>query len=105
MTPQETAEQRQRDIDASVKRLEKSLMERRAKVVVGPDGALAFSGDWQDRKGVSDVCAYRRLMVAGSFALRTAVAAAEAASGRKVNERAIAGGSHSHDGGRTWGKD
>jgi hypothetical protein len=87
-----------------VKRLENALRDRSAKVVIAQNGALAFTGNW-DRDGVGDVCAYRRLVVDGSFALRTAVAAAEAQSGRRLNDGAVAAGFHSHDQGKTWGRD
>lgn len=87
-----------------MKSLEKALMERRAKVIIGPNGAVAFTGDWQNRSGINDACAYRKLASEGSFALRSAVMAAEAASGKKVNEQAIAAGYHTHDG-KVWGKD
>jgi len=100
----QTPEQRKRQVEAAVKRLEAALLERRAKVVIGPNGALAFTGEW-DREGVGDLCAYRRLASAGSFALRKAIAAAEVTAGRKLNEAAIGAGMHSHDHGRTWGSD
>jgi hypothetical protein len=54
------------------------------------------------RNGISDACAYRKLLASGSPALRAALAKAEAMAGRKVDPQAIASGVHSHDGGRTW---
>ena len=90
--------------EGAVNALEQDLSDNRAIVKIGPDGAIAFSG-WTSRDGVSDVCAYRWLAGKRSFALQKAVMRAEALAGKKVNERAIAAGSHSHDGGATWSKD
>lgn len=100
----ETKETRSARAQASAERLEAALAGGRAKVAIGPNGAIAFTG-WPDaeRDGVADGCIYRRLTAKGSFALRTAIQRAEVASGRKLNPQAIAAGSHSHDGGKTWG--
>lgn len=102
--PQQTAEEREAEIVASLRTLESRMQTYGVTVKIGPNGALAFAG-WKDkdRNGVSDVCAYRRLSHQCSFALRVAIARAEMQSGRKVNEQAVAAGVHSHDGGETWG--
>lgn len=88
----------------AVKRLEELLTAAGVQVVIGERGSLAFKG-WQaeDRAGLSDLCAYRRLLAMNSPALRRAVARAEAISGRKLDQRTIAAGLHSHDEGKTWG--
>jgi hypothetical protein len=100
----ETKEQRSARADEATKRLEALLSQGRARVVISPQGAIAFQGwDDADRDGVADVCAYRRLTAASSWALRQAVQKAESAQGRRLNPAAIAGGTHSHDGGKTWG--
>lgn len=98
--------QRAREVALALEKLEKSLKNRTASVVIDPrTGALAFRGwDGANRDGVTDACAYRRLTAKSSWELRQAVARAEAVSGRQVNERAIAAGVHSHDGGGSWGK-
>lgn len=100
----ETKEQRSARAQAAAERLEAALGAGRVKVTLSPNGALAFTG-WsaEERDGVADVCAFRRLTAKGSFALRQAIQRAELASGRKLNPQAIAAGSHSHDGGKTWG--
>lgn len=101
----ETREQRSARADEATKRLEKLLGTGRAGIKIGPTGAIAFTGwEGEERDGVADVCAYRRLSAAKSWPLRQAIAHAEAAQGRKVNESAIKAGMHSHDGGQTWGK-
>jgi len=85
----------------SLAKLEEKLKAKEVKVVVGPQGAVAFKG-WKDddRDLVSDVCAYRMLTAGGSLALRQALMAA----GGGVQSRAVIAGYHSHDGGQTWGK-
>ena len=96
-----TAETRKRQIDAAIDRLEAALTAGGASVKIGQNGALAFQG-WTANDGVSDVCAFRALSKRNSFALRRAIATAEARAGRKLDGGAIAAGHHSHDGGTTW---
>lgn len=103
--PGQTQEARKEQVKKSLSRLEKALTEKRVKVRIGPNGAVAFAG-WkpEERDDVTDVCAFRTLTTQNSWALRQAVAAAEQEQGRKVNTHAVAAGIHSHDGGKTWGK-
>jgi len=96
-----TPVQRKTQIEQAIDRLNKALEAGTVKVTVGKTGAVAFVGGWQ-RDGVSDTCAYRKLLASGSPALRMAVARAEAMAGRKVDPKAVAAGTHSHDGGKTW---
>mgnify|MGYP001610290563 CR=1 FL=1 len=73
------------------------------KIVISKDGAIAFAGFNEElRDGVSDACAYRRLVVAGSATAKMALARAEILAGRKVDNAQVAAGTHSHDGGKTW---
>lgn len=85
-------------------RLQTALGRGSVTVAIGPQGGLAFKG-WAatERGGLSDLCAYRKLLSANSPELRRAVARAEGISGRKLNASALAAGVHSHDGGKTWG--
>ena len=101
LKPQQTLLQRMEEVKRTLAKLEQRLTGGQVKVVIGANGAVSFAG-WQDRDGVSDVCAYRALASGNSFALRRAIAAAEAMSGRRVNPQAIAAGIHSHDGGKSW---
>lgn len=96
--------QRMRQIAESVARLEAALSAGSVTITIGPTGAIAFRG-WsaEVRDDVTDVCAYRRLSARSSWALRQAVARAEATSGRRVSLQAVAAGVHSHDDGKTWG--
>ncbi len=95
--------QRKKEIADALAALEKALKDRTAQVKIGANGAVAFNGTW-DRRGVSDVCAYRKLTVAGSPVLRSAIIRAEMLAGRKVDPQQVAAGTHSHDGGHTWHK-
>lgn len=99
----QTLEERVSEIDAALKRLEGYLKTGTTKIAIAPNGAVAFAG-WQDRAGITDVCAYRTLAANNSWELRQAVARAEATQGRKVNAQAVAAGHHSHDDGKTWSK-
>lgn len=82
-------------------RLERAIQDNQVRVVIGLNGAIAFKGSWRN-DGVSDICAYRALTIAGSTTLRAAVARAEVLEGRQVNPQAIGAGVHSHDGGKSW---
>jgi hypothetical protein len=97
MTPQK----RKTQIEEAIDRLNKALALGTVKVKVGPTGAIAFTGEW-GRSGISDACAYRKLLASGSPALRQALAKAEALAGRKIDPQAIASGVHLH--GDTWHK-
>src|SRR6266567_1873866 len=99
----QTLAARNEEIKKALAKLEAELNLGRAGVKIAPNGAVAFTG-WADRRDVTDVCAYRTLAAQSSFALRQAVARAEAQQGRKVNPAAVASGHHSHDGGGTWHK-
>ena len=86
----------------AIARLDAALGSGSVSVVVGAQGGLAFKG-WQDREGVTDLCAYRKLAATNSPALRRAIMRAEAIAGRTLDQRTIATGLHSHDGGQTFG--
>lgn len=95
--------QRADEVRQVVSNLDRALQARRVRVVIGPQGAVAFQGlTDQERDGVTDACAYRRIMATGTAVARAEIARAEAMSGRTVNKQAIGQGVHSHDGGKTW---
>ena len=98
-----TVEQRQKTILDAIKKLEAALASNKVQAVVSAKGAVAFKG-WndKDRDGVTDICAYRRLAVENSYALKVAIQKAELLAGTKVNLQTIGAGTHSHDGGKTW---
>ena len=99
----QTLEQRMEEVVAAAKRIDQLIAAGGARVVIGPQGAIVFTGltDSQ-RDGLTDACIYRRLMASGSAAARTAITRAEQLAGRGVDRRTVAQGVHSHDGGRTW---
>lgn len=87
---------------AALARLDAQLADGSAQAVIGAAGGIAFRG-WRENPGITDLCAYRKLSAANSPALRRALARAEVTSGRKLDPRALAAGTHSHDGGHSWG--
>lgn len=99
----QTIGQRAEEVRRAVNSLSQALAMRQIKPVIGPQGAIAFPGWDKDRDGVTDACAYRRIMATGSALAKAEIARAEQMSGRKVNMAAVGAGVHSHDGGKTWG--
>ena len=99
----QSIQQRADEIRRAVERMSAKLASGAARVVIGPKGSIAFSGiSDEERDGVTDACAYRRLMVSGSALAKAAISRAELLSGTAVNRQTLATGMHSHDGGRTW---
>lgn len=98
----QTVSQRAEEVKKAVTALDQALAMRIIKPVIGPQGAIAFAGWDAGRDGVTDACAYRRIMSTGSALARAEIARAEQMSGRRVNAQAVGQGVHSHDGGRTW---
>lgn len=99
----QTIQQRAEEVRRAVVRFSAGLISGRVKVQVGPQGAIAFSGlTAEERDGVTDACAYRRIMATGSALAKAAIARAEQLAGRTVDRRVVSHGVHSHDGGHTW---
>lgn len=103
LLPRQTISQRKEEIKKAISKLSQLLASKKVKPVIGPQGAVAFSG-WEgdDRSRVTDACAYRQIMVHGSALAKAAIARAEQLSGRSVNKQAVGQGAHSHDGGKSW---
>jgi hypothetical protein len=101
--PNQTITERKQEIREAVATLSRLLAAGSIKPIIGPQGAVAFQG-WmdQDRRRVTDACAFRLIMATGSPLAKAKIAAAEALSGRTVDRRVVAHGAHSHDGGRSW---
>ena len=99
--PNQTLTERKKEISETVAELSKALAAGTVKPKIGPQGAIAFDG-WTKRAGITDACAYRRIMATGSALAKAKIQAAELLSGRSVNKQAVAQGVHSHDGGRTF---
>jgi len=103
LKPKQTIQQRAEEVRRVVARLSEKLAAGFVKPKIGPQGAIAFDGlTAEERDGVTDNCAYRRIMATGSALARAAIARAEQLSGRTVNKQVVGHGTHSHDGGRTW---
>ena len=97
----QSLQERKDEVRRAVERLDRALLRKQVKVKVGPQGAVTFEG-WQDRGGVTDACAYRRIMMTGTALAKAEIARAEMMAGRSVDRRTVAAGVHSHDGGATW---
>lgn len=103
LKPEQTPQQRAREILDGVKRVDTLIASRKVQVKVGPQGAITFVGlTDKERDGMTDVCIYRRLVRSGSAAARMAITRAEQMAGRTVDRKVVAQGIHSHDGGQTW---
>jgi len=104
LKPRQTIQQRAAEVRKAVDALAAKLARRQVRPIVDKaTGAITFAG-WneQDRDGITDACAYRRLKVQGNALALAEIARAEALAGRGVDTKALAQGVHSHDGGVTW---
>lgn len=103
LKPRQTIQERAAEVRRAVANLDGLIQRGQVRVKVGPQGAIAFSA-WGDseRDGITDACAYRRIMATGSALAKAAIARAEQMSGRSVNRQVVGQGAHSHDGGHTW---
>lgn len=99
----QTISQRKEEVKKAVSTLDRLIASGQVRVKVGPQGAVAFNA-WADneRDGVTDACAYRRLMIIGSALAKAKIAQAEMMAGRSINKQTVGQGAHSHDGGATW---
>jgi hypothetical protein len=103
LKPKQTIQQRAEEVRRVVSILDAALAAGRVKAKVGPQGAVAFEGlTGDERDGVTDACAFRRLMVSGSSLAKLAIQRAEMLAGRSIDKQVIGQGVHSHDGGGTW---
>jgi hypothetical protein len=106
LKPKQTIQERAKEVREAVERLATAIATGRVKVVIDKaTGAIAFAG-WEgaSRDGITDGCAYRRIMATGSAMSKMLIARAEQMAGRTVNKETVAHGHHSHDGGQTWHK-
>jgi hypothetical protein len=100
----ETIEIKKAKVNEALAKLEKLIERGIVQAVISPTGAVTFRGWNEGRDGMLDACALRKLTQSNSPALRKALLQAEIRAGRKVDQRQIAAGVHSHDGGATWGR-
>lgn len=103
LKPRQTITERKEEIKRAVDKLAAKLSSGAAKAKIGPKGAIAFVGtDDLSRDGITDACAYRRIISSGSATAKAAIARAEALAGVRVSITTVALGVHSHDGGVSW---
>lgn len=99
----QTIQQRKEEVRKVLSVVEKLLASRQMKIRISPQGGVAFVGlATNERNDVTDACIYRRIMSTGSALARAEIAKAEQMSGVTVNRKVLAGGHHTHDGGKTW---
>ncbi|WP_166297170.1 hypothetical protein [Bradyrhizobium sp. 2S1] len=100
----QTLTERKEEIKRVIDLVAQEIVKGRVKPKVGAQGAITFEGldAVTDRRGVTDACVYRRIMSTGSAMAKQQLARAEQLAGRRVDAKALAGGHHSHDGGKTW---
>ena len=105
-TKTQTLTERKAEIKDVLAFMDELIRKSKVKVIVDKKtGAIFFDGmTTQERRGVTDGCAYRQLMVSGSASAKQAIARAELLAGRGVNKQAVAQGvhGHSHGGTVTW---
>ena len=104
LKPRQTIKERAKEVKERIDALVAKLASGAVKPVIDKrTGAVAFSG-WndQERDGITDACAYRRVLVQGTALAKAALTRAEQIAGRAVNREALTNGVHSHDGGHTW---
>lgn len=98
----QTLAQRAKEVREAKEKVKKLLALRKIGVVIGRQGAITFTGIPDgDRRGMTDACIYQAVKATPAF--RAALLRAEASAGRKLDERQIVAGVHSHDNGATWG--
>lgn len=91
----ETLSERKATVTETVRALGVALVKRQVKAVVGPQGSITFAG-WTDKNGVTDACAYRRIMATGSVLAKLEIARAELLAGRNVDKSMVKAGVHYH---------
>jgi len=104
LKPRQTIQERAAEVRKATERLAAAIAAGRVRVKVDKaTGAIAFDNwDATSRDGITDACAYRRLLATGNAMAILAIQKAEQLAGRAVNKQAVAIGVHSHDGGHTW---
>jgi hypothetical protein len=99
----QTLTERKAEIKEVLSFIDELIRKSKVRVIVDKKtGAVFFDGmTVQEKRGVTDGCAYRMLMATGSASAKQAIARAEALAGRGVNRQALAQGVHGHAHGGT----
>jgi hypothetical protein len=99
----QTISVRKEEIKKVITTVEQGLARGRIKAVVSKKGGVAFDGlTVAERDDVTDACVYRAIMRTGGALARHMLAKAEMQAGVRIDQKVVAGGHHSHDGGKTW---
>ena len=109
LKPNQTLSERKDEVRKALLKFTEGLVSGRIKVKVGPQGAVTFEGiTATDRDGITDACAYRRVMAGSNTMAKLAIERAAKSTdswndaSRPINKQAIAAGYHSHDFGKSW---
>ena len=103
LKPQQTISERTAEVRSAVLKIAMGLATGKIRPVIGTEGAIAFVGvNERERDGVTDACAYRRVMSGQNAQAKLAIMRAEQLAGRTVDRQRVAQGQHSHDNGATW---
>jgi hypothetical protein len=103
LKPRQTISERKDEVRRATERFIAGLKTGRVKVKVDAKGGVVFTGlTDEERDGVTDGCAYRRILASGSQLAIQAILKAERLAGRSINRQLVAQGYHSHDGGQSW---
>jgi hypothetical protein len=92
--------QRKEEIKTAVEKLTAALAKGAVKLKVNKqNGGISFEGLTDlDRDGLTDACAFRRLLATGTSSVKALIMKAEAAAGRSIDAKALAQGLHEHGG-------
>lgn len=103
LKPRQTISQRKDEVRRAAERFIAGLKTGKVKAKVDAKGGVVFTGITdEERDGVTDACAYRRILASGSQLAIQAIMKAEQLAGRSVNRQLVAQGYHSHDDGKSW---
>ena len=103
LKPRQTISERKDEVRRATEKFVAGLKSGKVKAKVDPKGGVVFTGlTDEERDGVTDACAYRRILASGSQLAILAITKAEQLAGRPVNRQLVAQGYHSHDDGKTW---
>jgi hypothetical protein len=106
----QTLAERARELRKAGEAIDKLLAIGRVKVKVDRrTGGVIFTGIPDDvRSGMNDACVYRAIMKRGSHAAKQQIIKAQRLAGvtdERLKQVVGGQGLHSHDNGRTWGRD
>ena len=88
---------RKSEVQRAVERLNRGLTSGSIKALVSKQGGIQFEGfSANERDGITDACALRRILATGSSSAKLGIQKAEQRAGRTLDKTAIAQGLHTH---------